>query len=58
MSISSGTFYNWRSKYAGMEVNEAKRRKELESENNKLKKMLADKLLEVEEMKDVLSKKW
>ena len=41
-----------------MEVNEAKRRKELESENNKLKKMLADKLLEVEAMKDVLSKKW
>ena len=58
MSISSGTFYNWRSKYAGMEVNEAKRRKELESENNKLKKMLSDKLLEVEAMKDVLSKKW
>ena len=53
-----GTFYNWRSKYAGLEVNEAKRLKELESENNKLKKMLADKLLEVEAMKDVLSKKW
>ena len=58
MGISSGTFYNWRSKYAGLEVNEAKRLKELESENNKLKKMLADKLLEVEAMKDVLSKKW
>lgn len=58
MGISSGTFYNWRSKYAGMEVNEAKRLKELESENSKLKKMLADKLLEVEAMKDVLSKKW
>ena len=58
MGISSGTFYNWRSKYAGLEVNEAKRLKELESENNKLKKLLADKLLEVEAMKDVLSKKW
>lgn len=58
MGISPGTFYNWRSKYAGMEVNEAKRLKELEFENNKLKKMLADKLLEVEAMKDVLSKKW
>ena len=58
MGISTGTFYNWRSKYAGLEVNEAKRLKELESENNKLKKMLADKLLEVEAMKDVLSKKW
>ncbi len=58
LNISNGTFYNWRSKYAGLEVNEAKRLKELESENNKLKKMLADKLLEVEAMKDVLSKKW
>lgn len=56
MGISVGTFYNWRSKYAGLEVNEAKRLKELEAENNKLKKMLADKMLEVEAMKDVLSK--
>lgn len=58
MDISNGTFYNWRSKYAGLEINEAKRLKELESENTKLKKLLADKLLEVEAMKDVLSKKW
>jgi putative transposase len=58
LRISSGTFYNWRSKFAGLEVNEAKRLKELESENNKLKRLLADKLLEVEAMKDVLSKKW
>lgn len=58
MGISGGTFYNWRSKYAGLEVNEAKRLKELESENNKLKKLLAEKLLENEAMKDVLSKKW
>lgn len=58
LGISSGTFYNWRSKYAGLEVNEAKRLKELEAENNKLKKLLAEKLLEVEAMKDVLSKKW
>ncbi len=58
MGISTGTFYNWRSKYAVLEVNEAKRLRELEAENNKLKKMLADKMLEVEAMKDVLSKKW
>ncbi|MBO2692926.1 IS3 family transposase [Shewanella algae] len=57
MGISTGTFYNWRSKYAGLEVNEAKRLRELEAENNKLKKMLADKMLEVEAMKDVLFKK-
>ena len=58
LGVSTGTFYNWRSKYAGLEVNEAKRLRELESENNKLKKLLADKMLEVEAMKDVLSKKW
>ena len=58
LGISSGTFYNWRSKYAGLEVNEAKRLHELEQENNKLKRLLAEKLLEVDAMKDVLSKKW
>ena len=58
MNISSGTLYNWRSKYAGLEVNEAKRLKDLESENNRLKKLLAEKLLEDEAIKDVLSKKW
>ena len=58
LGISTGTFYNWRSKYAGLEVNEAKRLRELEAENSKLKKLLADKLLEVEAMRDVLSKKW
>ena len=58
LGISNGTFYNWRSKFASMEVNEAKRLRELETENNKLKRLLADKLLEVEAMKDVLAKKW
>jgi len=58
LGISNCTFYNLRSKYAGMEVSEAKRLRELESENTKLKKLLAEKLLEVEAMKDVLSKKW
>ena len=58
LGISSGTFYNWRSKYAGLEVNEAKRLRELEQESNKLKRLLAEKLLEVDAMKDVLSKKW
>ena len=58
LGISNGTFYNWRSKFAGMEVNEAKRLRELETENNQLKRLLADKMLEVEAMKDVLSKKW
>jgi putative transposase len=58
LGISEGTFYNWRNKYAGLEVNDAKRLRELESENNKLKKLLAEKLLENEALKDVVSKKW
>ena len=58
LNISSGMFYNCRSEYGGLEVNEGKRLKDLESENNKLKRLLADKLLEVEAMKDVLTKKW
>ena len=58
LGISTGTFYNWRSKYAGLEVNEARRLRELEAENIKLKKLLAEKLLETEALKDVLSKKW
>ena len=48
LSISSGTFYNWRSKYAGLEVNETKRLRKLESGNSRLKKLLAEKLLENE----------
>ena len=58
IGVAQGTFYNWRAKFGGMEISEAKRLRELESENTKLKKLLADKLLEVEAMKDVLSKKW
>lgn len=58
LGISNGTFYNWRSKYAGMEVNEAKRLRELEAENTRLKKLLAEKMLETEALKDVVSKKW
>lgn len=58
MDISIGTFYSCRSKYVEFEVNEAKRLKALEAENNKLKKLLADKMHEVEAMKDILSKKW
>lgn len=56
--ISDATFYNWRTKYGGMEVSEAKRLKQLEEENRKLKQMLADTMLENKAIKDVLSKKW
>ena len=58
LGISNRKFSNWRSKYAGLEVNEAKRLRALESENSKLKKLLAEKLLKVEAMNDVLTKKW
>ena len=56
--ISDATFYNWRTKYGGMEVSDAKRLKVLEDENKKLKQMLADSMLENKAIKDVLSKKW
>ena len=56
--ISDVTFYNWRTKYGGMEVSDAKRLKQLEDENRKLKQMLADTMLENKAIKDVLSKKW
>jgi putative transposase len=58
VGISEATFYNWRSKYGGLEVNKAKRLKELEAENSKLKKLLAETMMEKEAVKDVLSKKW
>ena len=58
LGIAQGTFYNWRSKYAGLEVNEAKRLKSLELENNQLKKVVGEQVLEINALKDVLSKKW
>ena len=58
LGISDVTFYNWRTKYGGMEVSDAKRLKQLEDENKKLKQMLADTMLENRAIKDVLSKKW
>ena len=56
--ISDATFYKWKSKYGGIEVAEAKRLKALEAENTKLKKLLADAMLDNAALKDLLSKKW
>ena len=56
--IANGTFYRWKSKYGGMDVSEAKRLRELEAENAKLKKLLAETLLDKTALEDVLSKKW
>lgn len=56
--ISEATFYNWKAKYGGMEVSEAKRLKALEEENAKLKKLLAEQMLDVAALRELLSKKW
>jgi len=55
--ISEPTFYNWKAKYAGMTVSEARRLKELESENTKLKKLLAEAELDKAALKDLLGRK-
>jgi len=56
--MSDATFYNWRKKYGGMSVPDARRLKELEAENAKLKRIVANKELEIDALKDVLSKNW
>jgi len=56
--ISEATFYNWKAKYGGMEVCEAKRLKALEEENAKLKKLLAKQMLDVAALRELLSRKW
>ena len=57
-AIRQETFYRWRRKYGGMEVQDAKRLKQLEDENRKLKKLVADLSLDKEALKDALSRKW
>lgn len=56
--ISKNTFYNWRSKYSGMELSDLKKMRQLEDENSKLKKLVAEQALDIQAMKAVLSKKW
>jgi putative transposase len=56
--ISDATFYKWKAKYGGMEVSEAKRLKALEDENARLKKLLAEAMLDNAVLKDLASKKW
>lgn len=56
--ISSATFYAWKAKYGGLEVSEARRLKALEDENAKLKKLLAEAMLDNGALKDLLAKKW
>jgi putative transposase len=56
--ISEATLYNWKAKYGGLDVSEAKRLRTLEEENRKLKKLLAESMLDNAALKELLSKKW
>ncbi|RYF39017.1 MAG: transposase [Cytophagaceae bacterium] len=57
-NVSQGTFYKWKAKFGGMNVSEAKRLKQLEEENAKLKRLVADLSLDNVALKDLLSKNW
>lgn len=56
--ISEATLYNWKAKYGGMDVSEAKRLRALEDENGKLKRLLADAMLDASALRELLTKKW
>jgi putative transposase len=56
--VSNASIYKWKAKYGGMDVSEAKRLKALEDENARLKKLLADAMLDNSALKDLLGKKW
>ena len=57
-NLSDATFYKWRAKYGGMDVNEARRLRALEEENSRLKRAVADLTVQVQILKEVNSKKW
>ena len=56
--ISSATFYKWKAKFGGMDISDAKRLRSLEEENGRLKKLLADTMLDVAMLKEIAAKKW
>ena len=56
--VSEATLYNWKAKFGGMDVSDARRLKALEDENGKLKRLLADAMLDNTALKELLSKKW
>ena len=56
--VSSASLYKWKAKYGGMDVSEAKKLRALEDENAKLKRLLADAMLDNSALKDLLGKKW
>jgi putative transposase len=56
--MSSASFYGWKAKYGGLDVSDARRLKMLEAENTRLKKLLADAMLDAAALKELLAKKW
>lgn len=58
LGVSQQTLYHWKKKFGGMEASEARRLKELETENSRLKRIVADQALDIVMLKDVNSKKW
>jgi len=58
LGISDATFFKWKSKYGGLEVSDAKRLRALEDENARLKRLLADAMLDNAVLKDIAAKKW
>mgnify|MGYP001424792319 CR=1 FL=1 len=56
--IAQGTLYRWKAKYGGMEISDAKRLKGLEDENRRLKRLVADQVLDIQILKEVNSRKW
>jgi len=58
LGVSDATFYHWKAKYGGLEVNEAGRLRQLEEENGRLKRIVAQQALDLDALKVVLSKKW
>ena len=56
--VSAATLYNWKARYGGLDVSEARRLKALEEENRKLKKLLAESMLDAAALKELLTKKW
>ncbi len=57
-NVSEGTFYKWRNRFGSMEVEEVRHFKQLQQENTRLKRLLAERDLEIDVMKEVLAKKW
>ena len=56
--VSEATLYNWKAKFGGLDVSEAKRLRALEDENGKLKRLLADSMLDASALRELLAKKW